>query len=151
MGLTSVENLWMASPPSTSFLPRISYSPCQNPKILGLTLDPHFTFGPHVKTVVGKMATRLKVLKALAGTNWGDAKEDLLLTYKALGGSIIDYAAPIFSPNLKPTHVKKLQTMQNHCLRVVTGSHLAASMEHLHHETMTLPVGHGFAPKSPFI
>ena len=30
--------------------------------------------------------------------------------------------------------------MQNHCLRVVTGSPLAASMEHLHHETMTLPV-----------
>ena len=70
----------------------------------------------------------------------GNDKEDLLLTFKSLGGSVIDYAAPIFSPSLKQTHVKKLQTMQNHCLCVITGSHLAASTEHLHHETMTLPV-----------
>ena len=46
----------------------------------------------------------------------------------------------VFSPNLKPTHIRKLQTMQNHCLRVVTGSHAAASTEHLHHEVMSLPV-----------
>ena len=31
-------------------------------------------------------------------------------------------------------------TAQNQCLRVVTGSHGAASMQHLHHETMELPV-----------
>ena len=92
----------------------------KNPRILGVTLDPHYTFGPHVKTVVNKLAARLKVLKALAGTNWGNAKEDLLLTFKSLGGSVIDYAAPIFSPSLKQTHVKKLQMMQNHCLRVIT-------------------------------
>ena len=103
--------------------PQVSYcgSPLpviKNPKILGVTLDPHYTFGPHVKTIANKVAAHLKVLNALAGTNWGNAKEDLLLTYKSLGASIIVYAAPIFSPNLKPTHVKKLQTMQNLFSRV---------------------------------
>ena len=29
---------------------------------------------------------------------------------------------------------------RDHCLRVVTGCHAAASMEHVHHETKTLPV-----------
>ena len=112
----------------------------KNPKILGVTLDPHFTFGPHVKAVVNKLASGNKVLKALAGSDWGHSKEDLLRTYKSLGALVINYAAPIFSPCLKPSHVRKLQTMQNHCLRVVTGSHAAASTEHLHHETMVLPV-----------
>ena len=30
--------------------------------------------------------------------------------------------------------------MQNQCLRVVTGAHAAASMQHLHHETLMLPI-----------
>ena len=66
--------------------------------------------------------------------------EDLLLTYKAIGSSVINYAAAIYFPNLKPSHVSKLQVVQNQCLRVVTGSHLAAAREHLHHETKTLLV-----------
>ena len=112
----------------------------KNPKLLGVTLDPHFTFGPHAKRVVDKMGSRLRILKALAGTDWGGAAEDMLLTFKSLAASIPDFAAPIYSPNLKPSHLRKLQTMQNNCLRVVTGCHAAASMEHLHHETQTLPV-----------
>ena len=101
----------------------------KNPKLLGVTLDPHFTFGPHVKQLVDTMSGRHKVLKALAGTDWGGAKEDMLVTFKLLGVSVLNYAAPIFFPNLKPTHIRKLQTMQNHCLRVVTGAHAAASLE----------------------
>ena len=34
-------------------------------------------------------------LKALAGTNWGQQKETLRMTYKALGRSIANYAAPV--------------------------------------------------------
>ena len=112
----------------------------KNPKILGVTLDPHFTFGPHAKKVVDKMGSRLKVLKALAGMDWGGEPEVMLQTYKSLAASIPDFAAPIYSSNLKPTHLQKLQTMQNNCLRVVTGCHAAALMEHLHRETQTLPV-----------
>ena len=112
----------------------------KNPKILGVTLDTSFTFGLHAKKVVDKVGARLKVLKALAGTDWGNFPEDMLLTYKSLAASIIDYAAPIYAPNLKPTHMRKLPVMQNHCLRVMTGCHAAASMEHLHHETHMLPV-----------
>ena len=112
----------------------------KTPKILGVTLDPQLTFGPHAKKVVEKAASRLKVIKAVAGTDWGSSSEDLLLTYKAIGSTVIDYAAPVFSPNLKPSNVLKIQRVQNQCLRVVTGSHSAASLEHLHHETKTLPV-----------
>ena len=54
---------------------------------------------------------------------------------------MINYAAPIYSPNLKPSHVSKLQRAQNQCLRVASGAHAAASMEHLHHESKLMLVG----------
>ena len=107
----------------------------KNPKILGVTLDPALTFGPHAKNIVDKVSSRHKVLKALAGTDWGNSREDMLLTFKSLVSSVIDYAAPIYSPNLKPSHLGKLQSAQNNCLRVVTGCYAAACMEHLHQET----------------
>ena len=112
----------------------------KNAKILGVTWGTSFTFGPHVRSVVSKVGSRLKVLKALAGTDWGSSQADLLATYKSLEASVINYAAPIYSPNFKPSNIKKLQTMQNHCLGVVTGNYATASFEHLHHKTKTLPV-----------
>ena len=47
--------------------------------------------------VANRVSKRNNVLKALAGTNWGQQKETLLLTYKGLGRSIGNYAAPVWS------------------------------------------------------
>ena len=113
----------------------------RNPKIPGITLDPQLTFGPHARSVVTKVGSRLKILKALAGTDWGHSHEDLLITYKSLATSVINYGAPLYSPNLKPTHINRIQCAQNQCLCVVKGAHAAASLEHLHRETKVLPVG----------
>ena len=42
--------------------------------------------------------------KGLGGTSWGQQKETLLITYKAIGRSIINYAATVWSPNLHDTN-----------------------------------------------
>ena len=55
-----------------------------------------------------------------------------MLTYKMIGASHFNYACPIYSPNLKKSHFDKMQTAQNQCLCVITGSHGASSMQHLH-------------------
>ena len=46
----------------------------------------------HCVQVANIVSKRNNVLKALAGTNWGQQKETLLLTYKALGRLIGNYA-----------------------------------------------------------
>ena len=94
----STVTLFSSDPHQVNYHPQVfldgSLIPlAKNPKILGVTLDPMFTFGPHSKTVVDKVSTRLKILKSLAGTDWGHSKEDLNLTYKMLGSSVINYAA----------------------------------------------------------
>ena len=82
------------------------------------------------------------VLKALAGINWGQQMETLLLTYKALGRSIANYAAPVWSTNASDTSLENIQRTQNEALRIITGSHKMSSIDHLHSETNMLLVKH---------
>jgi len=97
-------------------------------------------FGTHAKELKVKVAKRTNVLKALAGTTWGSDKETLLLTYKALGRSILSYAAPVWSPFLSKTHWQSLQAAQNSAERAATGMLRATNVSHLHKETRLLPV-----------
>ena len=80
------------------------------------------------------------VLKALTGTNWGQLKETLLLTYKALGRSIANYAEPVWSTNASDTSLEKIQCTQNEALRIITGSHKMSSIDHLYSETKMILV-----------
>ena len=41
-----------------------------------------YTFSHHVTETVKKAKAKVNVLKALAGTSWGQDKETLLMTYK---------------------------------------------------------------------
>ena len=56
-----------------------------SPKILGVIMDPSFSFHKHCNYVSDRIDKRNNMLKALAGSSWGHEKETLLLTYNALG------------------------------------------------------------------
>lgn len=112
----------------------------KTPKLLGVIFDTMFTFANHAKAVAGKIRQRNNVLHALAGSNWGQDKETLTISYKAIGRSVANYGAPVWTPNLKPTGFSKIQTAQNNALRTITGCHKMASIDHLHEETNILPV-----------
>ena len=78
-------------------------------KILGVTIVNMLTFCAHGKSVQNKMQARTNILKSLAGSSWGKDKETLTITYIAIGRSISNYAALIWSPqqavqlNVPPT------------------------------------------------
>ena len=74
------------------------------PGILGVYLDPSFSFSKHCQYVAERVSGRNNILEVMAGTSWGQQKETLLMTYKAVGRSIINYAAPVWSPNLHDTN-----------------------------------------------
>ena len=110
------------------------------PRILGVYLDPSLSFNKHSRYVAERVSDRNNILKALAGTSWGQQKETLLMTYKAVGSSIINYAAPVWSPNLHDTNYRKIQYTQNEALRIATGCHKMFSIVHLHTEAEMLKV-----------
>ena len=76
-------------------------------------MDPSLSFHKHCNYVSDRIDKRNNMLKALAGSSWGQEKETLLLTYNALGKSIASYAAPVWSTNASDSSFKKIQTVQN--------------------------------------
>jgi retron-type reverse transcriptase len=112
----------------------------KNPKILGLTLDPAFTFAEHAKITKDKADSAIKILKALTSTIWGKQKETLLATYKTIILPVIEYASTVWSPAISDTNLQKLQTTQNNALRIITGCTADTNIQHLHTETKTLPL-----------
>ena len=112
----------------------------RSPKILGVHLDTSLTFNVHCTQAATRVSNRNNVLKALAGTPWGQQKETILMNYKAIGRSVANYGAPVWSTNASVTSIGKIQIAQNEALRIATGSHKMSSIDHLHNETEMLTV-----------
>ena len=112
----------------------------RSPKILVVIMDPSISFHKHCNYVSDRIDKRNNMMKALAGSSWGQDKETLLLTYNALGKSIASYAAPVWGTNASDSSFKKIQTAHNAALRTATGAHKMTSIDHLHQESLTLRV-----------
>ena len=110
------------------------------PKILGVIFDKQLSFAPHARSTSEKVSQRNNILKKLTGATWGCCKEVLLQTYKAIGRSVLNYGAPIWSPLLSNTQWQGLQARQNQALRTSTGCLLMTSIPHLHHEAEMMEV-----------
>ena len=144
----STVTLFTPDPKQDNTHPRIKISDAElplvrNPKLLGVYLDTFFSFNTHCVHVANRVSKINIVLKALAGTNWGQQKETLLLTYKTLGRSIANYAEPVWSTNASDTSLAKIQRTQNEALRIIKGSHTMSSIDHLHSETKSKTTGRG--------
>ena len=114
VGIYLKENaLLLSAPKSTDTLftpdthqfqthPNITFEDTQlplerNPKILGVLMDPSLSFHNQCNYVTDRIDKRHSMLKAMAGSSWGQDKETLLLTYNAFGKYIACYAAPVWS------------------------------------------------------
>ena len=62
------------------------------------------------------------------------------MTYKAVGRSIANYAAPAGSTNASASNIGKIQRAQNESLRIITGSHKMSSIDHIHSGTKMIQV-----------
>ena len=109
-------------------------------RILGVIFDTLFTFSPHIDHLISRALPRLNILRALAGTGWGQQKETIIITYKSIIRSLFTYSCPIWFPNTAPSNIRKLLTIQNSALRTATGCVKMSSIDHLHAETQVLPV-----------
>ena len=117
---------------------RLQVVKCQ--RILGVNLDPSLSFNKYSQYVAERVSVRNDIIEALAGTSWGQQKETPLITYKAVGRSIINYATPVWSPNLHDACYRNIQCTQNDSLRIATGCHKLSSIAHIHTEAEMLKV-----------
>ena len=90
----------------------------QCPNILWFHLDTSLSFIKHSSHVAERVSNINNILQALAGSSWGQQKETLLMTCKTVGRSIINYAAPVWSTNIRDTNDRNIQYTQNEALRM---------------------------------
>ena len=109
-------------------------------KVLGLTLDPKLTYSSYIHNISVQAHKPLQVIKALTATGWGNQKETLTATYKAVMRPALEYASSVWSPIASSTSINKLQVMQNAAWRTAAGCTQDTNIQHLHDETLTLPI-----------
>ena len=63
-----------------------------------------------------------------------------MATYRAVMRPALEYAYSVWSPIASSTSINKLQVMQNAALRTATGCTQDTNIQHLHDETLTLPI-----------
>ena len=78
-------------------------------------------------------------MKALSNSSWGEDRETLKVTFKAINESVMAYAAPVWFPNLSRTRSEEIQRTQNQALRSVTGCLQMTDINDLHNEAEVLP------------
>ena len=110
------------------------------PKFLGVTFDPELTFKDHVKNIVVKCKSRINIVRALSGTNWGCNNDDLRLVYLTYIRSLIDYCGASWLPNVSDSNANKLEIVQTTIDRIITGCVNGTNNTHVLKESKILPI-----------
>ena len=93
----------------------------KNVKFLGMVLDQALTWKDHVEYLVEKCQKRINILKLLTGSKWGADKETMVILYKTLIRSMLDYGSVIYHSASKTT-MQKLDVIQSQSLRLCCGA-----------------------------
>ena len=93
----------------------------QSVRFLGVELDRKLTYKHHLKSLRLKCMKALNLLKCVARTSYGADRATLLLLYRSLIRSKLDYACIIYN-SACASHKRILDTVHHTALRVVTGA-----------------------------
>ena len=92
-----------------------------NYKFLGVIFDAKLTWNQHIDYVYHKCLKRINILKCVSGTSWGASKSLLVILYKSLIRSVLDYGSVVYD-YASTSYLKKLNSIQNRCLRICCGA-----------------------------
>ena len=119
--------------------------PERHTRILGVQIDQKLTGQAHLRTVTARAPEYEKVLRTLAGSNWGASLGATREVYLRGIRPAITYGALLWH---RPEGVlaaakgmtTKLRAIQGRCLRAVAGAYRATSTEALEIETNVEPL-----------
>ena len=114
-------------------------------KVLGLWIDGKLRWGPHIKNVQAKMAAQTMALTKVTTSIWGATLNKARQVYTAVVRLAMTYGAVVWHlpKRLKikgPGPAAKLTTLQNKCLRSITGAYKATNIQVLEAETGVIPL-----------
>ena len=90
-------------------------------KFLGVTFDRRLTWGIHITNVETKCKKTINLMRSVSGNKWGASKKALLIIYRTLIRSRLDYGCEAYYTASK-IHLAKLDQIQSACLRICCGA-----------------------------
>ena len=90
-------------------------------KFLGVIFDRHLTYREHFRTLRERCFKSLNVLKCVARTSYGADRRTLLLLYRSIVRSKLDYACFVYD-SASESSKKVLDAVHHAALRIVTGA-----------------------------
>ena len=90
-------------------------------RFLGLHFDRRLNWSVHIEHILTRCQKSLNLLKIVSGTSWGADRQSLLMVYKALIRSKLDYGSIVYD-SATDAVLERLNVFQNKCLRVCLGA-----------------------------
>ncbi|XP_018399565.1 PREDICTED: RNA-directed DNA polymerase from mobile element jockey-like [Cyphomyrmex costatus] len=95
-------------------------TPSSHVKFLGMVLDKQLNWNLHIKYIIQKCDVPIRILCCIRRTWWGADPCTMLVLYKSLIRSRIEYGGFLISP-CNPNQFYKLEKIQLKCLRLAMG------------------------------
>jgi hypothetical protein len=114
-------------------------------KYLGVTLDKRLTFASHTARSIEKAERAFRILYSFLNRKSKLCLHNKLLLYRSCIRPILCYGVETWF-NCATTHKKKLQIIQNKCLKIIKNRHWRYSTFDLHQET-NMPMIEAFGEK----
>ena len=136
--------VWFFSKNNKLDKPKLFIKGCQIPftnsfVFLGVTFDSKLTWKNHIDNIIERSKPKLNILRCISGLKWGASKNVMLLIYKALIRSLIDYGSIVY--HLAAHYLlKKLDTLQCKSLRICTGAMKSTPLSSLQVECCEPPL-----------
>jgi ribonuclease HI len=116
-------------------------------KFLGVTLDRHLTFEPHLRHVETAASKRLQAISAVAGGTWGLQVSDLQKIYTACIASVALYACSAWlATNQRGTswrytrQLRALEQLQKNAAKAISGGFRTVSKDAFDAELFLMPI-----------
>ena len=85
-----------------------------------MTFDQRLTWSKHILDISSRATLRMRILKKLAGTQWGANRKTLKQVYIGSVRSVLEYGSSTFGTAASTT-LQKLDKIQNTGLRIISG------------------------------
>ena len=109
-------------------------------RYLGFFFDARLNWTHHVDTVCNRARATLKALQLLGNSIRGLDQASWRLAYNAICLPVLTYGCQLWYTGKQVTLVKKLQTVQNEAVRVISGTFRTTPREPLHQLLTILPM-----------
>jgi hypothetical protein len=89
----------------------------RNPKFLGITLDPSLSLNKYASDLAVRAHRRINMLRRIKGKDWGASTRLIVISYKVLVRSLLEYA-PFLLLAMSETNQLKIERIQRAAARV---------------------------------